>query len=479
MTEKNAWICFCISLLVMSLGFISPVLSFPLQCLLVAIFVAKCDVKLIPSIYVLCLNKYNFLFTGATTRVAIHFMSGFNMTPVLVFKLATFAVAMYYVLKVYAHTDTISVLIWLSMSIPCAVIAFNGRMDGVSFWPMAVDVFLCFSLYIWGFAAGRTWETGCDMFVKQMMLILFVQNGLEARKLFYIFTFAEHPMMVCFAIYAFKKKFSMGWKVLGVLGSLFSFYGVFLANYYLGKEMSGYTDSAKIGSTFTRVFCILVATLSALWFYSKKRFRASLIFIPIAAIIASTALVIFASCKAASRNAADIVTNDYQGDIVKRFQYKLIGDRGAVWAEGFREMFNDNPYVFKRLRHFVEMQATIDSEGHINGYIYGIKVAPHNQVLTLLARFGWWLGLGMVILLLIVHLRAFKIVSYLDIPTMIALLAPHFGVVWSVGTTGQTVVDGSIVSNGLVTMIAPGIMYGYYKWKIQRTMMMANRGIVL
>lgn len=465
MTDKKSWHSFLVAGLVLGIGFINQQLSFPLQCLLIICFVVKCDVRLLPAIYVLCINKYNFLFFGETSRAAIHFMSGFNLTPVLTFKLTTFFIASYFCLRTYLKKDAICTIIWLMMLIPCAVIAYMARLDNVSFWPMTVDVFLCYSLYVWGLELGKSWFAGRDVFVKQMLLVLFVQTALEARGAFYVFTFSEWPMAVCFAICAFKRQFSLFWKIIGLFSVLFSFYGVFLANYIQDLSQMGIGDSAKIGSTFTRVFCFVVAFCFSCVLWKKRGAMRFLRVVPIVTIIASTLLVMFAVGKATSTKASDVVSNKYEGNLLARFEYKLIGDRGAVWAEGIREMFNDSPYVFKKLDHFVEVQAVIDAAGHIKGHINGIKVAPHNQVITLIARFGWWLGLSMVILLGVIYFRTFRVSVFFDSATLIALLAPHFAVFWGVGTTGQTVADGSILSNGLTTLISPGILYGCYLWK--------------
>jgi hypothetical protein len=94
--------------------------------------------------------------------------------------------------------------------------------------------------------------------------------------------------------------------------------------------------------------------------------------------------------------------------------------------------------------------------------------------LKLLCDEGWWLGAVLVLFLWWTHVSAFEAASKRtnDPYALIGMMAPYAAIFISVGLTGQSVLNASFVSNGLVTLAFPGIIYGatlnYNKRSLQK-----------
>ena len=459
-----------ISLLVLLLNFVSQTAAFPFQCALIIYAVAKADIRLFPGLFLVMLDKSNFPFFGAAM---VKLQVGFAISPQNIFLLMCFAVCIFGIVRQWYDRSTLIWFIpWLLCIIPALAMAMPARQKGLTMlWQTPLVAFLAPSLYFWGIRVGKTWDVGKEYFISRMILILATVNGLELIGLFHIFTFAEHITMVslCFACFLLPKH--MLYKVASVIGAAFAMGCVLLGRYMNIVASQGYSSSAEIGTTFTRLLIVIVGIAFLIYLLKHNMSKSIIRGIPYMGLVFCICVMSYAIGRAGSTKQSDVVENKYQS-FLERFEYKLVGDRGAVWSEGLRETLMP-PYFIKNLDDQLVM-----------GYNYAtgkiepmVKLLPHNQVLTLLARSGWWLGLFMVLFLWWTCTRAFKsVLSMLNDKILLCtLLAPYAVIFIIVGLTGQTVLNHLFCSNGLVTMIYPGIIYGVWQKRQQLRFMSARR----
>jgi len=139
----------------------------------------------------------------------------------------------------------------------------------------------------------------------------------------------------------------------------------------------------------------------------------------------------------------------------ERFESKLVADRGAVWSQGFEDMFTP-PYVFKRLEDGLEYGL---------GGILGMKCEPHNQYLSLIVQDGWVLGNILALFLLFFFIESFAIISKPDSCVILgSVLLSSMGAIYiTIGLMGQSLLNTLFCGNAIATLVFPGIIYGWYK----------------
>lgn len=459
-----------LSLLVLFINFGSQLLSFPLQSALIIYAVIKADIRLFPGLFLVMLDKSNFRFFGAGM---VKLQVGFAVSPQNIFLLMCFAVCIFGIVRQWYDRPTLMWFVpWLLCIIPALAMAMPARQKGLTMlWQVPLVTFLAPSLYFWGIKVGKTWDVGKEYFISRMILILAIINGLELIGLFHIFTFAEHITIIslCFGCFFLPKH--LFYKVASFIGAAFAMGCVLFGRYLAIAEKQGFSSSAEIGTTFSRLLIVIIGIAFMIYLLGRRISESVIRVIPYMALVFCICVMSYAIGRAGSAKQSDVVENKYQS-FLERFEYKLVGDRGTVWSEGLRETLMP-PYFIKNLDDQLVM-----------GYNYAtgkiepmVKLLPHNQVLTLLARSGWWLGLFMILFLWWACIRSFKSASYMlnDKILLCTLLAPYAAIFIVVGLTGQTVLNHLFCSNGLVTMIYPGMIYGVWQKRQQLRFMSARR----
>ena len=436
------------------LSFVSFVVAFPLQVILVMIAATKARLNLIPAIFVLLLDSSNF-HRGALMK----FRLGIALSVQNIFLITIFFYSFAAAARRRLDSGTVnSFLPWLSTLVPALWMGLEARSEGLTVnWQQPFVLFLAPALYYWGVAMARTWDEDRDYFFSRMIVLMTVLNVLEFVGMFYIFTFSEHITIICLFIGSWFIGIRGPSRIVGMVGAAFGGLNVLLGRYFQMMNKTGFASSVDLGSTFTRVMVVAIGV--ALAFYFIKRGRGGTIkTIPYFALIACTIIFSY-SVMRAKAHASDIEGSDIRS-WAERFEYKLIGDRGALWAESIEEAFR-KPLFFKRLGDQI-VYVKNPQTGTIK---QDIKLLPHNQVLTLLITAGWWQGLFCILFLWWTHTRAFKAASNMvqDRALLCGLLAPSAAVFIAVGLTGQAVFTGLLCGNGLVTMVYPGVIYGVWR----------------
>ena len=447
---------FLVAVAVLLLNFASQVAAFPLQVLLIIYAVLKSDIKLFPALFLALLDKAHFPDFGAEL---LKLRVGIALGAENVFLIAVFiVVAIRIARNQYADKSIWGILVfWLLSLIPAWVMSSQAKSDGLDAWQEPVVYFLTPALYFWGWSVGRTWEDARQYFIKRMSVLLLVLNCLSIGGHFYVFTFARSPLSLGLAAASITGKCTIGCRLLALGCALVGLIDVIFARYLNFKDTTGYTDAAELGSTFTTlmtiVFCFMVFAIAISAAKAQKTIR----LLPVIFIVPLVIIFFYAVGRAKS-NAANEVTRDYRS-FIERFEFKLIGDRGTVWADGMQDVAR-SPLFFKRYKDRLILGINKNGEP-----VVMLKMPPHNQILKLLACQGWWLGLFCIVFLFWMHFRMFNRVSLMlhDRIMICSLLAPSAAVFYAVGLTGQSVWSAAFTGNGLVTLIFPGVIYGAWQ----------------
>ena len=455
--DQYLFIAFC----AFALSCVHPGLGLLLQLPLMCVIIWRCDVKTLPALMVVMLGKYSLrMFNGMAVVLRI----GITLTPSNLFIMVVFIFAALKILQGrYDNGSKFLAFIWLPSIIPAFIISFMAKRNGISgIW--ADPILSCFapSLYYWGMSMGDTYAEGRDYLLKRLTLVFFIVNILMLSLVLQIFTYTANILPICLAIYYSRSKEGFGIKALSYAGAGLAWLSlVFLRYMYLIDVGSERVEH----STFTS---IVVVGLGVALAYSlcRKIPKAVARALPYWMVVANISLVAFVVSTQSGNDYVDAESvRDYQ-NTKERFTYKLFGDRAGVWKEGWNDC-KSPPLVFKDMRQFV----FYSSRGFTN------KILPHNQFLTLVARYGWWLGLTLAIFVCAVQVRAFRKVDELSFDQAIYIVIVPVGaaIFAVVGTTGQAVATAALWSNSLACYVLPGVVYGYSEWlrkmKFQRRML--------
>ena len=221
---------------------------------------------------------------------------------------------------------------------------------------------------------------------------------------------------------------------------------------------AGYAGTAELGSSFTQVAVCAFAVCLAIGIKWKIIGNGIVRIMPYILITMTTVMLFYA---VSTQEKFGLVDQEYD-TMEGRLNAKLFNDRGTVWKEGIQEA-KTSPYFIKDLRVFIDMNAVVgrDEQGrYIRGY--GLKLLPHNQVLYLLGRDGWWLGLVLCIFMWWMHIRAVnKATKFGDDPVfMIYFIPVSMGLFHILGLTGQSTCSASFQTHGFESTIVCGIIYG-------------------
>lgn len=463
--ERIASQFFIASWFVFALNLVSANLSAPFQLVMLAYAITRCDVRYLPSIAILSLDKMMFPILGG--GIPWHISFGFSL------KIGTY-IPIVYAFTVFYHlfvkhsydkkTLPMMFLAFITI-IPAVVIALKARADQMSMWQNPLGSFLAFGGCFWAILLGRTWEEGKHFVITRLVIIFCLINILEFLHWFHIFTFAECPVMIALMFAVLKGRYTAGIRALAIVGVIFAMINTLFGNYFDEAMSESLEGAAGIGSTFTR-FAAAIGTLIFAYLLSKKAiFKSTIYSIPYVALACATALVFYAvgrfkySDLAALQMAA-------KTSFAARFEYKLVADRGSVWSRGFDRLFQ-SPLIFKRLRDFEVERYVFNPETGLMQYERTLEVPPHNQFLTTMAYDGWWLGLYICCFLWWSQMRAVRAAANNldDCESVTILLGPFLPIFIAVGTTGQSLLGSGTLGNGLVTGLFPAILYGWAEWK--------------
>lgn len=456
--------CFLlIAVAVLMLNIVSQVAAFPLQVILIVYAVVRSDIKLFPGLFVALLDKSCFPSLGASI---LKFRLGISIGVENVFVISVFLFVVARMIKNHYSISSTGAIVfaWLISLIPALVMSRQAKADGLAMWQEPIVSFLTPSLYFWGWSVGRTWDRAKGYFIKRMSLVFLALNLLAVGGHFYRFSFVYAPLSVGLAAASFIGRPSRSGRLVALACFAAGICNALFRRYVNIKDTTGYADAAELGSTFTVVMTVLFAfAIIGLVCVLMKAGR-GVRYLPLLFLVPLVVVFFYAS----GRAGGEVVTNDVGRDyknIVERFEFKLIGDRGAVWADGLNDVMTP-PHFFKRYRDRVVMGRDMYGQSVVT-----LKMLPHNQILTLLVTQGWWLGLFCIIFLFWTHFRMFRCAAFMqdDQALICSLLTPSAAVFYAVGLTGQSVWSSAFTGNGLVTLVFPGIVYGAWLCRVKAT----------
>ena len=159
-TDKKADAFLFFAICVFGLNIISQIAAFPLQILLMAWGLWQCNVKYIPGLIILLLDKHNVTIFTKLTYIKLPFL-GFGWSILTTYWVILFVfVLIWWMSGKYNRKASFWLFLWMTTIVPATVIAMNGRRESVVFWQDPFGTFLQPSLFFWGVVAGPTWERG-------------------------------------------------------------------------------------------------------------------------------------------------------------------------------------------------------------------------------------------------------------------------------------------------------------------------------
>lgn len=462
MKTSTADFCFLLAALAFALACVIPPLGMVLQFVLIAVLVAKCDVKTLPALMVLVLGKGNLPSETGAWAMRL----GVTLTPGAWLSFIAFFLVFWNLVRGrYDRKSTWFGWFWMAALIPALVMSLSAKMYRLSgIWSYPVMDFLVPSLYFWALSMAKTYEEGKDYLVSRFAVLLCAENLLVLLHVLKIFSFINMSLMFCIGICLFKmhRPKAIVTKLCGWIGCLFA--GVLLIfgrAMLLAAEDKEVGASDEYGSTFTTMAMVALALYLAMTI-GRRSSRLFLRKLPILMTCVNICFVAFVLTTQSGKNGVDVEWKASFDTFSERLKHKLWGDRATVWQMGWEEM-KVPPYVFRDLRQF---WAPVN-QGNFKGM--GLKLLPHNQFITLLSRDGWWLGGVLSIFIVMIWARAMKATTFClhDRILAIVLIPTGLSIFFVVGVTGQSVVAGDLWGNAMATIVFPGIAYGQWLEKVR------------
>lgn len=431
-----------------------PPLGLLLQFLGVGALVFACNVKAIPAFLLLVLDRGSLVGNDGFMAMRL----GVTISPRSFLVILMFMVTVWNLLKnrYDRGASLFAWLLWLPCLVPALWMSMEARSEGLSgIWSYPAMDFLIPSLYYWGLLASRTYETGKAYLLTRLVAVLFILACLMAARVVFFFSFSDYPLMFCTAVYYLRAR---DWRTRR--GKLWAYLLFFVVSFLLvfGRAIMLKDDGQAVnagdeyGSTFSRMAIVAVALFFAFTIRRRSQ-RVFLRWIPLLMVIVNVAFTVFVLSTQQGARHIETQWQESFDTFGERLKYKLWGDRATVWQMGWDEM-RTPPYFIRDLRQFYSFNAR---RGDM-----GLKLLPHHQFITLLARDGYWLGGVLSIFIVWVWVRAMKGLSrQLDDTIQAVVLIPAgLAVFFIVGITGQSVVSSELWANGLACLIFPGIVYG-------------------
>ena len=430
-----------------------PPLGMLLQFAGILMLVPRCNVKALPALLFMVLDRGNLV--GNYGFMALRL--GVTISPQTFLVGVMFLMVFWNLLKGrYDRGATrFAWLLWFPCLLPALWMSFEARTWGlVGIWSYPAMDFFIPSLYYWALSASRTYEEGKGYLLTRLLAVMFITASLVALRVMFVFSFLDLPLMFCFAVYYLRAR---DWRTRR---GKFWAYALFLVAGFLLvfgraialREVGADVDvSDEYGSTFSRMAIVMVALFFAMTIRRRSN-RAFLRWIPMLMVVVNIAFTVFVLSTQQGARHVETQWQESFSTFGERLKYKLWGDRATVWQMGWEEM-QTPPYFIRDLRHFFAPTHKGD---------FGLKLLPHHQFITLLARDGYWLGAMLCVFIVWVWVRAMKgLVGQLNDAFMTAvLIPPGLAIFFVVGVTGQSVVASDLWANGLVCLIVPGLVYG-------------------
>lgn len=438
---------------------VHPAIGLLLKFPVIIYLVKRCDMKSLPALLILMLGKGNFRIFGGSAEFALRL--GITLTPTSLFVICAFVFAILGVLRSkYDGGSKMFAFFWLLSAIPAFVISFQAKRYGLKgAWSIPIMTFFVPGVYYWGLSMARTYEAGREYFVKRMIVMLTVFEVLYFGQIIYVFSFFHGTLLICLAIYVmtdnrYRWGAARALAPIGVVAALavllfarrMQMEAAIAENYSAADIASG----DKFGSTFSAMVNMLC--VFALVMCRKSLPKGLLRMLPILMVVFNVCLVSFVIVTQSGNKAHDVGFK-YE-TFTERFEMKLFGDRGYVWSMGWDEI-KTPPYVFKDMRQV---------------YVYGadgkqgMKLLPHNQFITLLARQGLWLGGVLSIFIIWVWVRACKAMTFCmdDLLISMVFIPVGISIYFIGGLAGQAVVTHNLWAHSTVCLVFPAIIYGHW-----------------
>ena len=436
----GAWILNCIQ----------PALGMLAQFTLIIYCVWRCDVKVLPTILLCMLTRGNLgLFRSDYMALRL----GFTISTGSMFAIATFFFAIIRLITGRYNLKTMTwCFVWLLAFVPASIMSFTARSNNlVGMWSYPIMDVLIPGIYFWAISAGNTYLAGKEYLFRRLLVIISIVSIFSIRRVIYIFSFFTFAMMLCMMFYVLSNKMRGRWKTWAVIGCVCGLFNFIFGRAIALQQSQGYVVEAdKYGSTFSSMGTVVAAVLFAYLIGKRMASKGLFRLLPVAIVAANVAFVSFVLTTQEGDEKREV--NWQAEEFDERITAKVFGDRAGVWKIGWEEV-KTPPYFIKDLRSFYVFDPVVG---------WGMKLLPHNQFITLLAREGFWLGLTLALWIIAIWSRA--LVACYDAdkndPMKRVYLPVGLAVFAVVGVSGQTVVSGDPWSNALVCIIFPGIAYG-------------------
>ena len=442
------------------------------QAVLIVRLIWMCDVKVIPALIICHLTGGTITFLS---RRYVLLKLGIVVSPATVCIFAMFFYVVASLLKSRFDNKTIGfAALWLPALVPAFVMSLSAYFNNMrSLWTWPIFDVLVPAGYLWAVLAGRTWERGKMYFLKRMIVLFSSMAILRTLKIIGIWNFALTPAVICMFLISMKLKLGPKYTALAAAGSFAGLLNLLFANYFAVEAETGYAGAAEIGSTFTQVAVCAFAVFLSFCISCRAVGRGIVRILPYVLVVMTTSMLFYA---VSTREKFGLVEQNYE-TMQERWNAKLFNDRGSIWAEGLEEV-KTPPYFFKDLRAFIDMDAVVgrDEQGrYLRGY--GLKLLPHNQVLYLLGRDGWWLGLVLCCFMWWMHVRAVNAsTQFADDPVFMMYFIPvSMGLFHILGLTGQSTCSAAFQNHGFESTIVCGLIYGAVMERIRLARMFGWR----
>lgn len=471
LSDRQADLYLFIALAIFTLSIVSRPLALFVALFFVARLTILCDVKVLPALMLLMFDKAN-IRAFAEGEMAIRL--GITVTSASMFTIMAFLmVACRIITGRYDRGSMSFVPFWLLMLVPAVLMSWSAKQMGLSgIWSGPIMNFLVPAIYYWGLDMGDTIGDGLRYFIKRMMIVVSVLHFLNLPSAIVIFSSWIQCFSLAVFVYVVTDNRMRLSKFLAFLGLGASFLSLLLSKYFVTKQNEGFATNAEMGSTFNQMASYLFAGILA-WFGGPRLSRYMLKLMVVAAMIIAGMLVSYVIGVRQDREWTELFdsseTKEFQS-ISDRFRWKLIGDRGSVWSMGWRDATTP-PYFIRDLSQRIDVRHTIDGDK------MGIKLLPHNQIITLLVTDGWLQGLIEIVFLFWVLFRTIDAFGYFRYDNVISVvIMPVFISVFLVmGVTGQSVYGSALWGNAVFMLVLPGAVYGNMV-KVKRMRIAFTRG---
>lgn len=453
-SNMSADVFLVLALGVFALNLYSQEIAFLPQIVLILVAIFRFDIKYLPSILVLLLDKSFFWSMGSWPMFKPNLGVPLSVANVWLISLCLLSVCKFFT-DGFSQKVRWMIPFWLISLVFSALITFRA-LGLVPFYLAPFAGAMVFAYYFYGYLLCDSWDAGWRYTMLRLMAIgIVLVWGIFFRIGFCRFLFFYVVFLPAFGIY-FSIKGRGAWeKTMGTMGLFTVSVYVLFARYVTGgTSFSEDSGGVELGATFTLLASALLAmglVLGQISGYVRNLFART---VPCLLFAGCVLLVWYAVNKSQNLGSAqnDVTNWSEVQSFADRFYGKLFLDRGVVWREGWLDATTP-PYI---IRH-QENQLVPDEKG------YGVvmKVLPHNQLLFLLVVNGWLAGSLLFFLLCVAAFRSFLLFRFPISLPIVFLPAVCFPLFFVNGLTGQSMLVPLGDSWGI--LLLAGLSYGYYE----------------